>query len=959
MTFRVPRRSGRTTRRPRLLLSVIVTIILLVILAFVFSGVWTDYLWYRSIHFQSVYTTQIWTKIALFVIGGLAIAGAVSLNVYLAFRMRPPFRPIGGEQVLERYRAAIDPYRRLVLIVLTVLLVLFNGSSASSMWREWLLFTHRTPFGTKDAQFHMDVSFFTFTYPMLRGILSLAFTAIVLAFIAAAITHYLYGGIRLQAPKGTRVSPGAWAHLSVLLGVFVLLKAVAYYLDRYGLAFSDRGKVNGPSFTDVNAVLPAKTILMIIAVICAALFFTNVVRRSGMLPGVGLGLLVLSAILIGGVYPALIQQFQVKPNEADKEAPYIQRNINATRHAYNVDGSSVSEYNATKQPTVQQLAQEASTIPSVRLLDPNVVSPTFRQNQQIRSFYTFPDSLYIDRYPLGTDQQTLDMVVSARELSGPPSGQNNWINSHLVYTHGFGFVAARGNEVQSDGTPDYVEKDIPPTGELGKYEPRVYFGAETKSYVIVGGPKGGKPREFDRPDDKSPSGQQNNTYTGKDGVPIGSFFNRLLYAVHFKDRNILLSSAINDHSKILYNRTPRARVEKAAPFLDVDGNAYPAVVNGRLVWILDGYTTSNGYPYSEPTNFGEATRDTNTATSGRIVQQAGKQINYIRNSVKATVDAYDGTVHLYQWDDKDPVLKTWMKIFPNTVEPKSKITSNKALMRHIRYPEDLFKVQRTILARYHVRDAQSFYGGQDFWQIPTDPTKSTQAPEPPYRVTLKMPRIPGDKNMPGDDTPTFSLTSTFVPRGRENLAAYMQVDSDPDSADYGKIRILTLPRSQTFNGPGQVQNRFESEFRSQLFPLRQQGVKTDMGNLLTLPFGDGLLYVEPVYVRSAAGQGSFPVLRYVMVQFGDRGGIGANLQEALNQVFNTSGDTGQNPPPSQNGGKQTVNADVLKYLNDASDAYDDSQSALKKGDWDAYGNAQKRLKQALDNAAKAANKSSS
>ncbi|HEY3684357.1 MAG TPA: UPF0182 family protein [Streptosporangiaceae bacterium] len=936
----------------------IVTIILLVILGVIFSGLWTDYLWYRSIHFASVYTTQIWTKIALFVIGGLIIALAVSLNVYLAFRMRPPFRPIGGEQVLERYRAAIDPYRRLVLIVLTILLLLFNGSSASGMWREWLLFTHRTSFGVKDPQFHMDVSFFTFTYPMLRGILSLAFTAIVLAFIAAAITHYLYGGIRLQAPKGSRVSPGAWAHMSVLLGIFVLLKAVAYYLDRYGLAFSDRGKVAGPSFTDVNAVLPAKTILMIIAVICAVLFFGNVFRRGGMLPGVGLGLLVLSAILIGGVYPALIQQFQVKPNEADKEAPYIQRNIAATRNAYNVGNTAIGEYNATKQPTVSQLSQEASTIPSVRLLDPNVVSPTFQQNQQIRSFYSFPDSLYIDRYPLGTNQATLDMVVSARELSGPPPQQNNWINEHLVYTHGFGFVAARGNETASNGTPDYVEKNIPPTGALGQYEPRVYFGAETNNYVIVGGPKGGRNREFDYPDDSTTgSGQKNNTYTGKDGVSIGSFFNRLLYAVQFRDRNILLSGAINDKSKILYNRTPRDRVQKAAPFLDVDGNAYPAIVNKRMVWVLDGYTTSNGYPYSQPINFGAATRDTNTETSGRIVQQSGKQINYIRNSVKATVDAYDGTVHLYQWDKTDPVLKTWMKIFPHTVEPKSKITSNVDLMKHVRYPEDLFKVQRSILAQYHVGDAQSFYGGQDFWQIPDDPTKGDQAPEPPYRVTLKMPKIPGDKNMPGDDTPTFSLTSTFVPRGRENLAAYMQVDSSPDSPDYGKIRILELPRNQAFNGPGQVQNSFETEFRNQLFPLRQQGVKAEMGNLLTLPFGDGLLYVEPVYSSTASGPGSFPVLRYVMVQFGDRGGIGSNLQEALNQVFNTTGnDNTGNTPPTKNGGKLTVNADVVKYLNDASNAYNDSQDALKKGDFKAYGDAQKRLKKALDNASAAANK---
>lgn len=919
----------------------IVTVILLVIVIVVLSGAWTDYLWFKSVHYSSVYTTELWTKTALFVAGGIVIAAIVAVNIYLAYRMRPPFRPTAGEQVLDRYRVAIDPHRRLVLIVLTILLALFNGSSAAGMWRDWLLFINRTPFGVKDKQFHIDVSFFTFVYPMLRGFLALAFTAIVLAFIAAIITHYLYGGIRLQAPKGNRVTPGAWAHLSVLLGVFVLLKAVAYFLDRYGLAYSERGYTSGPSYTDVNAVLPAKTILIFIAVICAVLFFTNVMRRSGMLPGVGLCLLVLSAILIGGVYPMLIQNFQVKPSESTKEAPYIKRNIEATRAAYGVADSKVSKYSAKTKLTADQLSQEASTIPSVRLLDPNIVSPTYQQLQQVRSFYQFPDSLYIDRYPLGTDQQMLDSVVAVRELSGPPKGQRNWINRHLVYTHGFGFVAAPGNQVDADGKPKFMEKNIPPTGKLGKYEPRVYFGEKSDDYVVVGAKAGSKGREFDYPDGSS-QGQKNNTYAGDSGVPLGSFANRLLYAVKFQEKNILLSDAVGDNSKILYNRSPRERVQKVAPFLDLDGSIYPAVVKGRIKWIVDGYTTSNGYPYSQRTSLESATHDTNTETSGRVAKQPGKQVNYIRNSVKATVDAYSGKVSLYQWDQQDPVLKTWMKAFPDIVKPKSDIDKN--LMQHLRYPEDMFKVQRTILEKYHVTDARAFYNGQDFWQVPTDPTKKNKAPEPPYRVTLRMPKA---------KDPTFSLTSTFVPRGRENLSAYMAVDSVAGSKNYGKIQVLELPRSQVVSGPGQVQNQFESNntVRNKLYTLRR-GAKADMGNLLTLPFGGGLLYVEPVYVRAeAGGQTSYPLLKYVLVEFGNDVGIGTNLQDALNQIFKGNGQTGT--PPPDTGKQPAVNPDVQKHLSDAKDAYGDGTEAMKKGDWDAYGKAQDRLKKALDQAAKA------
>ncbi|MQA94965.1 MAG: UPF0182 family protein [Streptosporangiales bacterium] len=946
MTFRTPGagRAARVPRRPRLLAPVAAAVVVIIALIGVLANYWTDYLWFKSVNFTTVFGTQLWTKIWLFVIGGLIMALFVGANLIVAYRLRPAYRPLSLEQQgLERYRVAIDPHRKIVVAVVAGVLALLAGSSAAGEWRSWLMFSNRTSFGAQDAQFHVDISFFTFTYPFLRVILGYVFAAVILSFFAAAITHYLYGGLRLQS-QGERASPAARAHLSVLLGVFVLLKAVAYWLDRYGLAYSDRTSLfTGPSYTDVNAVLPAKTILAVIAVICAVLFFANVVRRGAMLPIVGLGLLVLSAVLIGGVYPALVEQFQVRPNQADKEAPYIARGIKATRTAYGIDGTKITSYSAKTELSSSELAGEAEIIPSVRLLDPTVVSQTFQQLQQVRNFYQFPEQLDIDRYP--TDDVLTDTVVAVREMEGPPEGRQNWINQHLVYTHGFGFVAAPGNRVDTEGRPDFTERDIPPSGDLGKFEPRVYFGEQSNNYAVVGAPQKAAPRELDYPDN-SEGGQKNNTYSGKGGVPVGGLLERALFAVKFREKNLLLSGAISEDSRILFERTPAERVRKVAPFLTLEGNTYPAIVGGRVVWIVDGYTTSNGYPYSQRVSLGDATRDTNTQ-AGRVRGQPSDQVNYVRNSVKATVDAYDGTVKLYQWDAKDPVLRTWMKVFPGVVQPRNQIKAD--LMQHLRYPEDLFKVQREILSRYHVTNAQSFYGGQDFWQVPADPTRPGGAPEPPYRITLKM---------PDDQEPGFSLTTTFVPRGRENLSAFMAVDSVPTSPNYGKIQVLELPRSQAIPGPRQVQNAFQSDttVSSELLPLNRSGAQTVFGNLLTLPFGGGLLYVEPVYVKStAAGQSSYPILRKVMVAFGNDVGIGDNLQDALNQVFQGAPpgeeppeDGGEQPPPTGDGGQ--VSPELRSALNEASNAYDSAQEALKNGDWAAYGEAQKRLQEALNKA---------
>ncbi len=923
-----------------MLVPVIVVLVILVALFLAFTAVWTDMLWYRSLGFSSVYTTQLTTRALLFLGGGLLMVLVLGVNIVTAYRLRPAYRPSSVEQQsLERYRAVIDPHRRLIVIALLGLIGLLTASATSGQWRIWLAFFNRQPFGIKDPQFHKDISFFVFTYPLLRLVLGFLFTTVVLSFIAALIVHYLYGGLRVQG-AGEKVGSGTRAHLSVLFGVFVLLKAVAYWFDRWGLAHSERGVVTGPSYTDVNAVLPAKTILAVIALICALMFFATLVRRGAMLPGMAFGLLVLSAILIGGVYPLLIQTFQVKPNEVDKESKFIGRNITATRQAYGVAGTNVTDYVPNTKLSPDQAKKETSTLPNVRLLDPAVVSPTYQQLQQIKGFYKFPNPLDIDRYP-AEGGVLRDTVVAVREIDGAPAGQNNWINSHLVYTHGYGVVAAPGNQVDAQGAPDFTEKDIPPTGNLGINQPRVYFGERSSSYSIVGG---SRDRELDYPDDKSPTGQHNSSYDGKGGVSVGSLFNRTLYALRFKEKNLLLSGAIGSDSRILYDRTPRQRVQKAAPWLKVDGNPYPAVVDGRIQWIVDGYTTAAEYPYSQRTSLGDVTRDTNTESRVSVAAQSGDQINYIRNSVKATVDAYNGTVRLYAWDPTDPVLKTWMKAFPGTVQPRSAIPAH--LLAHLRYPEDLFKVQRGVLSRYHVQNPQAFYGGQDFWQVPNDPTGEGTV-EPPYYLSVKMP----EQTAPG-----FALTSTFIPRGKvTNLTAFMAVDSVPTSPTYGRIRILQVPRSQVTPGPQQVQNTFENNptVSQQLTLLRGPGSRTVSGNLLTLPFGGGFLYVEPVYLQANSGGGSYPLLKRVLVSYGNDIGFGATLDDALNQVLKGGGISTPTGPPLQ------ANEDVRAAIDAADRAYSDGQNALAKGDWTAYGEAQKQLKSALDQLAKLQNQGKS
>ena len=946
------------SRRAKIIIGVVVLLVLALSVLGSLVRLYVDWLWFGEVGFRQVFSTNLGTRILLFVLFGLLMAGVIAANLVVAYRFRPPFRPMSLEQQnLERYRSALEPRRKLIVVLVAGVLGVFTGITAQAQWETWLLWRNGTRFGIQDPQFKIDIAYYAFTYPFQRFVLGLLFTAVVLSLLSALAVHYLFGGVRLQTP-GEKVTPAARVHLSVLLGIFVLLKAVAYYLDRYGLLFNERDGRTGAAYTDVNAVLPAKTILMFVALICAAAVFANIFLRNVQLPAIALVLLVLTSVLASGIYPAIVQQFTVRPNANEKEAEYIGRNITATRAAYGIkdasEGGKVTktQYDATTDVAAALPALEAdkATIPNARLLDPNVLSPTFRQLQQIANVYDFPSKLDIDRYEV--NGVTRDYVVAARELRSEnlTGNQQNWINRHTVYTHGNGFVAAAANEgLNVEG--DFEVRGLPSTGPIKVDQPRIYFGELVSDYSIVGTNGSG---EFDRP------GGGNNedirfTYDGDGGVNVGSLANRLAFASYYRERNILLSGAIKGDSRILFVRDPADRVKKAAPFLNVDGDPYPAVVGGKILWVVDGYTTLNNYPYSERQPLGEIAADSRTGQGTRALPR--EQVNYIRNSVKATVDAYTGKVNLYAFDPSDPVLQTWMRVYPDVVKPATEISPE--LREHLRYPEDLFKVQRDLLTRYHVTDPGQFFNSQNFWRVPADPTQGNEGAQPPYYIVAQA---------PGQEQPVFQLTSALNALSRENLAAYVTVSSDP--ADYGAMQVLELPSNQAVLGPGQVQGLFGStpDIAQRVALLNQQGSRVVYGNLLTLPVGGGLLYVEPLYVQAQGVQ--FPRLQFVLVAFGNRVSFAPNLSDALDSLFGegagsqapgTGGSTTtptptpsgtarpsaaptSPPAPGPTGG--TLSPQLSAALTRLSAAYADLQAAFRSGDVTRIGEAQTEVNRA-------------
>ena len=958
MAMRPPIPSLALSRRWKITLTVVGILIVLLIAAASFTGVYVNWLWFGQIGYRKVYSTVLWTRIWLFLIFGVLMALIIGGNLLAAYLLRPPFRPMSAEQQnLERYRVMVEPRKRLVLAGVMVLALFAAGMSAQGKWQTWLLWLNGGRFGVQDPQFHRDISFYAWDYPAYRVMLGFGFSAVLFALILSIAIHYLTGAIRLQTP-GPKVTPAARRHLTVLVFVFMALKAVAYWLDRYGLVFSNRSKFTGASYTDVHASLQAKTILFWLAIIIALGVLASMWLRSALLPGIGFVVLLVLSILISGIYPAIVQQVSVKPNASDKERVYIGRNIAATRQAYDIvtqnsanpNGTvSYVDYPVNGNPDPAALAPTNTTIANIRILDPNVVSPTFTQLQRIKNPYGFADNLDMDRYTTPTNVGGTvkhDYVVGVRELkpSNLTGSQGNWINAHTVYTHGYGFAAAEADADVTNRVAPFAAGNIPPvpTGDnpLALTQPQVYFGELLNDYSIVGA-EGTQQREYDGADSTT-------TYKGKGGVSLSSFVNRLAFAVKFKQTNFLLNNAASAKgAKLIFNRDPRQRVEKVAPFLTVDGDPYPVVSNGRLVWIVDAYTTMANYPYSERKSLSDL-----TGTS-QSKDQANRQINYIRNSVKATVDAYDGTVTLYQWDQNDPVLKAWMKIFPGIVKPKTDMPQT--IMDHVRYPEDLFDVQRSLLEQYHVDDPVTFYNVRDKWTVPADPNAAS-GDQPPYYVLADTPGGSGT-------SAEFQLTTPMMVNNSPNLAAYISADSDA-GPNYGKITVLRITNNGAIQGPQQIANVFKTNTQiSKDISLLNQGQSSIIhGNLLTLPVGGTFLYVEPLYVQS-----SYPTLQRVLVSYGDKIGYGADLASALSdlqpnhvtgQTLNpgststptTTPTTAPNSPtPSTTPSNAPTGLPQTQQqaLGDLNTALNALQAAYRSGNFATIGLAQEKVQQLL------------
>ncbi|GEL18649.1 UPF0182 protein [Pseudonocardia asaccharolytica DSM 44247 = NBRC 16224] len=947
MAMPTPVGSHSLSRRTRILLIVAGVLVVLLLGGSRLIDFYVTWQWFGEAGFRGVFTTVLFTRIVQFLLAGLLVGGLVAVMLWLGYRFRPVFVPVSGpEDPIARYRTVIIQRLRLFAIGIPIAVGIIAGLTALGDWQTVQMFLHATPFGITDPEFGKDVSFYAFTLPFYRMLLSWFMVVVAISFVVALVTNYLFGGIRL-AGRSAQVSNAARAQLAVLAGVFVLLKAVAYYLDRYELLFSTRNdNFTGATYTDLNAVMPAKLILLFISLICAAAFFAAVFRRNLQLPGIAVVLLVLSSVLIGAAWPAVLQQFVVAPNANEREAPSISRNIEATRQAFGLTGDKVAiePYSGTSTATPAAVRADTSTIPNIRLLDPNKLAKTFTQLQQRRNFYGFPDKLDIDRYTV--DGQKQDYVVAARELdsSALVGNQTDWINKHLVYTHGNGFVAAPANQVNAaledtggqGGLPKFTVSDTSTEGAIPVSEPRIYYGEKITAYSIVGAEPGEAPREYD-------TDSQQYTYTGSGGVPIGNLFDRLVFSLYYGERNILFNSSINSESKIMYNRDPRERVEAVAPWLTADGDPYPAVIDGKIMWIVDGYTTLKNYPYAQKVPLGETTRD--SIQSG-VQRLPDTDVSYLRNSVKATVDAYNGTVTLYAFDEKDPVLQTWMKTFPGVVEPASDIS--KELREHFRYPEDQFKVQRELLTRYHVDNPGEFFSTVSFWDVPSDPTVqgntgAGQAAQPPYYML---------SGLPGEDGATFQLTSALVSLRRQFMAAYMSASSEPET--YGQITVLQLPAETQTLGPQQVQAQFlgSPNVSQELNLLRQNQTTIDYGNLLTLPVAGGLLYVEPVYIERAGQEASYPQLARVLVSYGGKVGYSANLSTALDQVFGAGAgagatQTGQGAPPPDPGtaqtpaapGAGTPNPQVAAAAGEIQSAIDQLKAAQQSGDFAAQGDA--------------------
>jgi uncharacterized protein len=942
----LPRRRPGTSRRGRTVLVVGIVLLFLLLMSLRgIAGFYTDYLWFDSMDRSSVFSGVLGAKLALAGIFTGTFFLLLWVNLVIADRLAPPFRPAGpDEEFLERYHDVVDPHIGWVRAGVALLLALIAGAGVASEWDSWILFTNGGSFGVDDPQFDTDIGFYVFKLPFLSFVTGWLFAALLIVFIVTAVAHYLNGGIRV-ASAGQRVTPQVKAHLSVLLGLLALVKAAGYWLQRFDLTTSTRGYVDGAGYTDVKAQLPAINLLLLISLASVVLFIVNIWRRGWTLPVLGVGLWALVAVVAGAIYPQFVQRIQVNPNEPEKERPYIQRNIEATRQAINLDEDAleVTSFDLNRDQESIDLSDDEATVRNIRIWDPSreILGQTFPQLQRTRDYYRVND-VDIDRYVLG-DEAT-QVLLSVRDLNSANVPQQSWAGRHLAYTHGYGAIVAPANAKEPGGEPAFVARDVPYESDvpsLDLEEPSVYFGEELSSYVITGT----RVREVHY---RGEEGTVYEEYEGKDGVGLGSLLRKAAFALRFGEPNLLISNQLAGDSKVHYVRDIRDRAQKLAPFLHFDADPYPVIHDGRIVWMMDAYTTTARYPYGERAN-------TEQLPEGSGLRHG---FNYVRNSVKAVVDAYDGNVDFYVMPVDDPIIDAYRDAFPKLFTDFERMPED--LKDHLRYPEDLFRVQTNMWADYHIGDAGEFYAGDDRWDVARDPgtagaaeaTRTTDASG--ATVSSRNARIDPYylfTQLPGSEEPAFILLRPFVPVSERDdaqlLTAFMVGKSDGE--DYGKLQVFVMPRGGLPNGPALVQGEIQrdAEVSQTESLLAGPGSDVSYGSLTAIPIDGGLVWVRPFYVTSTESR--VPGLEKVIVYFEGEVAIRDTLQEALIAIFGESpntreedfGSTEPGQPPAT--GEEAPETDdrsldqrVAALLVEANDLFTQADEALRAGDLARY-----------------------
>jgi uncharacterized protein len=903
---------GRVTplRRPRLGLWLLLGFILLSLFGQAVP-LYTDWLWFQEVGFTTVFTTRLQLSGWLFIGLGAVVFVFLFINLSVAARTAPPDVLWELEDQLGLPgRAILEPLVRRLLLPVIAVISFFAGARATGSWPTVLEYVNRTPFNQTDPLFGRDLGFYFFVLPFWRLLYAWSTALVAGTLILVAAVYVLQRSLVLTA-RGPRLAAGARTHLLGLAAVLLLVRAVGFWLDRFDLLYAPRGFVFGASYSDVHASLPVLQWLVVLAVLCAAACVFQMFRPGWRFLVAGLVVLVVLWVAGLGIAPALLQSYRVKPNELVYERPYIENNIRMTRQAYALDRVAEKDFAAEDNLTPAALERNNLTIKNIRLWDHRPLLTTYGKLQEIRTYYKFGD-VDVGRYTLNGEYR--QVTLSARELSYRDLPSRGWINEHLTYTHGYGLVVGPVNRISPEGLPEFFIQDIPPavTGGMPKItRPEIYYGEIGNEYVLVRT----RSQELDYP-----SGDQNvyTRYEGRGGIPINSLLRKAAFAARFGALNLLLSNDLTSESRVMIYRDIGARVQEGAPFLKFDRDPYLVIAaDGRLVWMIDGYTTSERYPYATPV----------------------RGFNYIRNSVKATVDTYHGTVSYYIADAEDPVIRTYAKAFPGLLKPLAEMP--KDLQAHIRYPEDLFAVQARMYATYHMQDPQVFYNKEDLWVIPRLPQEGRDREMEPYFMIMRL---------PGERKEEFVLLSGFNPSGRDNMIALMVARMDPPQ--YGGLIAYAFPKQKLVFGPRNIQARINQDpvISQQIALWNQQGSRVITGSLLAIPIDQSLIYVQPLYL-AAAEQGALPELRRVVVAYGNQIAMEPTLEAALARIFGgrVRGDEPPGRPaaerPAAPGSAPTTV--IAAGVQRAWEAWQRGQEALRKGDWATYGQEQKRIEEAL------------